>query len=261
MDDALRVDPADMEDPEQPAPEHKPTRRERRNRKKLLILGVGGAVVLLLLAGAAYWFFLRDKGAKQPAQATTEQQSEQSEPPSPTPADPTPVAYKSTKLNLELTHRKDWKVAEAADGEITLTSPSTAYTKADGQATTGVFSVKLRKGVPEDMKATIEKAIAPRKSEVIAYTEPTDQQRQYTNLSYAGTKEAFSFFIVTGNTEFKVGGAYAFALPLDSQFYLIVGGYGTDADGTLSFDSVPAASMDSDALTQAIGIVESLKIY
>lgn len=260
MDDELRVDPADMEAAGQPAPEHKLTRRERRNRKKLLIFAVGGAVVVLLLAGAAYWFFLRDKTAKQPAQSTAEQQ-EQPEAPPPTPADPTPVSYKSTKLNIELTHRKDWKLAEAADGEITLTSPTTPYSTADGQATTGVFSVKLRKGVPEDMKATIEKAVAPRKSEVIAYTAPTDQQRQYTNLSYAGTKEAFSFFIVTGNSEFKVGAAYAFALPLDGQFYLIVGGYGTDADGTLSFDSVPVAAMDSDVLTQAINIVESLKIH
>lgn len=252
--------PLDLDEPEQPPPEHKLTRRERRHQKKLLILAIAGGAVLLFAGSGAYWFFMRDKGTKQPAQAVTEPQG-QAETPQPAPADPTPVAYKSTKLNIELTHRKDWKLVEAATGEITVTSPASPYSRTDGQATTDVFSVKVRKGVPEDMKATIEKAVAPRKSEVIAYTAPTDQQRQYTNLSYAGTKDNFSFFIVTGNTEFKVGGAYAFALPLDSQFYLIVGGYGSDRDGTLSFDSVPAAAMDSEALTQAIDIVESLKIY
>jgi hypothetical protein len=260
MDEELKVDPADMETPDQPEPEHKLTRRERRNRKKLLLLIIGGVVALLLLAGAAYWFFLRDKGAKTPAADNTAQ-TEEEPAPEPVTADPTPVAYKSAKYNIELTHRKDWTLKEAADGEITITSPPITYSKVEGESASGVFSVKFRVGVPEAMKETIEKAVAPRKSEVIAYAEPTKEQRQYTNLSYAGTKEAFNFFIVTGNAEFKAGAAYAFALPLDGQFYMLVGGYGADADGTLSFDSVPAASMDSEALSQAIDIVESLKIY
>jgi hypothetical protein len=243
-----------------PEPQHL-TRRERRKRKKIIILVAGAIVLLLLILGGLYWFFLRDGGDKTANQAASQDQDQSQEPAAPPPADPTPVAYKSTKLNIELTHRKDWSLKETANGEVTVTSPQIPYSRSDGQATTGVFTVKVRKGVPDAMKATIDKAVAPRKSEVIAYTAPTDQQRQYTNLSYAGQKDVFNFFIVTGNTEFKTGGAYAFALPIDGEFYLIAGGYGTDKDGTLSFDSVPAASMDSEALTQGIDIVKSLKIF
>lgn len=261
MEDDEELKSAETNLEEQPAPEPQHlTRRERRKRKKLIILIAAGAAVLLLTLGGLYWFLLRDGGDKTPNQTAAENQDE-SQPAPPPPADPTPVAYKSTKLNIELTHRKDWSLKETASGEITVTSPQVPYSRSDGQATTGVFTVKIRKGVPDAMKAAIEKAVAPRKSEVIAYTAPTDQQRQYTNLSYAGQKDVFNFFIVTGNTEFKTGAAYAFALPMDGSFYLIVGGYGTDKDGTLSFDSVPVASMDSEALTQGIDIVESLKIF
>lgn len=244
-----------------PVPAHQLTRRERRHRQKMVLLIVGGVVAALLLAAAAYWFFLRGDDNKRSAQTNTGQQTGQEETPAPVAADPTPVAYKSTKLNIELTHRKDWTLKEADDGELTITSPQISYTRSDGQATTGVFTVKIRKGVPEPMQATIEKAVAPRKSEVIAYTSPTKEQRQYTNLSFAGQKDIFNFFIVTGNTEFKAGGAFNFALSLNSQFYLIVGGYGEDKAGSLGFDAVPAAAMDSDALTQGVDIVESLKIF
>jgi hypothetical protein len=79
-------------------------------------------------------------------------------------------------------------------------------------------------------------------------------------VSYAGQKDIFNFFIVTGSVELKAGNPFAYTLQMGSDFYLIVGGYGSD-DGTLSFDSVPASSMDSAALGQAIDIVESLKIF
>lgn len=246
-----------------PAPPHHPTRRERRHRKKMLLLVIGGAAALLLLAGAGvYWFVLRDKDAKAPAQASTTEQSTSAETaPPPSPTDATPVSFKSTKLNIEITHRKDWTLKEKTDGELELTSPRISYTGADGESTTGVFTLKLRKGVSATQKATIEQAVASRDSEVIAYAAPTEQQRYYTNVSYAGQKDTFNFFIVTGSAELKAGNPFMYTLVLDSEFYLIVGGYGTDKNGSLAFDPVPKTSLDSPALQQAIDIVESLKIY
>jgi len=235
-------------------------RRQRRHHKKILLLVIGGAVLLVLLAAfAAYWFLVRDDKASQAKPAATQSAKKQTV--AAPVVDPTPVSFKSTKLNIEITHRKDWVLKESTDGEITITSPQTSYTKADGRATTGVFTVKLRKGVPDAMKATIEKSIATRDSEVIAYAAPTEQQRQYTNLSYVGIqKDAFNFFIVTGSTELKTGNALAYTLPLDGEFYLVTGGFGNPGTN-LGFETVNKTSVDSSATAEAIKIVESLKIY
>ncbi len=247
--------------PLSPPEPHHPTRRERRKHKKLIIFISGGAALALLLLGAAYWFFFARDNAKQPAQTTNSGQQQAQNTPAPEPEDPTPVVFKSTKYNIELTHRKDWTLKEASTGEITITSPSTSYTRADGKSTTGVFTVKFRVGVPEAMKATIDKSVAARDSEVIAYDDPPQTQRFYTNLSYAGQKDIFNFFIVTGNTALKKGNAFAYTLVLDSGFYLLVGGYGTDKDGTLSFDAVSPSAIDSSAAQEGVAIVKSLKIF
>jgi hypothetical protein len=262
MEDDMPAPPDHPEPERQSVPPHHLTRRQAADRKKRLLFIAGGAVLLLLLAGAGYWLFLRDKSPAQTQTAGNAQgQNQQAEEVPVTPADSTPVSFKSTKLNIELTHRKDWTLKEGSDGEVTITSPRISYARSDGKAATGVFTVKVRKGVPEAMQTTIEKAVAARNSEVIAYAAPTDQQRQYTNLSYAGQKDIFNFFVVTGNTDLKAGNAFAYTLQMDADFYLIVGGYGSDPGNTLAFDAVPAVSMDSTALEQAIDIVESLKIY
>lgn len=261
MEEGLDQQPEEAQSPvPSPAPEPKPvTRKERRKRKRLIILA--SAAALLLALGGLYWFLVVKGGDKTPAQSVASGQDKQTKTPAPTPSDPTPVAYKSTKLNIEITHRKDWSLKESSSGQITITSPTISYVASDGQSTTGVFTVKIRRGVTDAMQANIDKAVAPRDSEVIAYAAPTEQQRQYTNLSYAGQKDFFSFFIVTGNTALKAGNSFAYSLPLDGDFYLVVGGYGADAGDSLSFESVPKDSMSSMAFDEALNIVKSLKIY
>lgn len=239
------------------------SKRSGGGGKKRLLLIIVAAVVALALVGTAVWFFmLRDKKDAKPSQTSntsTEQQAEDL--PATTPADSTPVTFKSTKLNLELTHRKDWTLKEGSSGEITLTSPRISYSRVDGSSGTGVFTLKLRKGATDAMKATIEKAVAVRDSEVIAYAAPTDAQRHYTNISWAGQEAAFNFFIVTGSTEIKDGRPFAYMLAIDNETYVIAGGYGTDKDGSLAFDAVPKTAIDSEAKDQAIAIVESIKLY
>jgi hypothetical protein len=236
------------------------TRRERQKRQKMILFISGGALLAIALLAGLYWFVLRgDSKSAAPMTASGQQQSQAT--PTPDPADPTPVVFKSTKYNIELTHRKDWKLKEASTGEITITSPTVSYTRSDGKATTGVFTVIFRIGVPEAMKATIDKSVAARDSEVIAYDDPPATQRYYTNLSYAGQKDVFNFFIVTGNTALKKTNSFAYTLVLDGEFYLLAGGYGADKDGTLSFDAVSPTSIDSEVVQQAVAIVKSLKIY
>lgn len=263
MENGADEQPEEVTSPVPPAAQepHHATRRERRNRKKKIIFIAGGAVLALLLLGWLSWFFLAGDSGQQKTPVAASGQQQTQDTPTPEPADPTPVVFKSTKYNIELTHRKDWTLKEASSGEITITSPRTSYTRTDGKPTTGVFTFKFRVGVPDPMKATIEKAVAARDSEVIAYDDPPETQRYYTNLSYAGQKDVFNFFIVTGNTALKAGNAFAYTLVMDNDFYLLTGGYGTDKDGTLSFDSVPPSAIDGPAAQQAIAIVKSLKIF
>lgn len=263
MENSSELEPEEAMSPVPPAPPqpHHVTRRERRKRKKLILFIAGGAVLALLLLGALYWFFLKDSDNKRATATSTSEQQQAQATPVPEPADPTPVVFKSTKYNIELTYRKDWKFKEASSGEITITSPSVSYTRSDGKATTGVFTFKMRVGIPETMKATIEKSVAARDSEVIAYDDPPETQRYYTNLSYAGQKDIFNFFIVTGNTALKTSNSFAYTLALDGDFYLLAGGYGTDKDSTLSFDSVSPSAIDSEVVQQAVAIVKSLKIF
>ncbi len=246
-----------------PIPDTPASRPKPKSRKKMLLIA-GGAVLLLLAAGAAYWFLLREEPKKTPPPAANTQEQNPTDPAEFT-ADPTPVKYKSEKLNIELTHRKDWKLKEAADGQITLTSNPTSYSKADGESTTGPFTVKIRKGVTDAMQSTIDGSFASGSSEVIAYADPVKGQREYTNLSYVGPKEQFAFFIITSNTEFKAGASLQYALQFGADSFLIVGGYGSDAGNTLGFDAVPLEYMGThgsdNEFAQALAIVESLKIY
>jgi cbb3-type cytochrome oxidase subunit 3 len=254
--------PVEPQSPQQ-SPHGPYSKRQGGGSKKKLILIIAAVVVALALVGAAVWFFLlrdnKKSDIKQTNNTPTQQQAEDL--PAATEADSTPVTFKSTKLNLELTHRKDWTLKEGTGGDLTITSPRISYSRVDGTAGSGVFTLKLRKGATEAMKATIEKAVAVRNSEVIAYTAPTDAQRHYTNISWAGQEAAFNFFIVTGSTEIKDGQPFAYTLAFDNETYLIAGGYGTDKDGSLSFDAVPKTAIDSAAKDQAIDIVESIKLY
>ena len=111
------------------------------------------------------------------------------------------------------------------------------------------------------MLKTIDKTIAVRDSEVIGYATPTEGQRKYTNVSYAGQGENFQFFIVTGSVELKKPAPFAYALTIADDSFLIAGGYGADKGNSLSFDLSPVSSIDSTAKEQAIVIVESLKIF
>ncbi len=251
-----------MDSAYQAPPPHYQAKQGAQRKKRLLLIG-GIAAALLVIASAAFWFFgMRGKGTA-PAPTPSTQQSQQSEDTLPsTPADGTPETYKSAKLNIELTHRKDWTLKEGTDGQIVLTSPRASAVSADGTAGTNVFTLKIRKGASDAMKAAIEKAIAVRDSEVIGYDAPTESQRFYTNVSYAGKDaDSFGFFIVTGSTEVKAGKPFAYMLTFDAETFLIAGGYGADKTDSLAFDAVPKANLVSDVEEQALAIVKSLKIF
>lgn len=232
-------------------------------RKKILLLSVLGVLVVAALAAAAYWFFMvrKDTPAKTAtpsSQAVTPAEEES------VAEDPTLTTYKSSKLNIEFAHRKDWKVREYADrSEVVVTSPKVAYTKADGTATEGVFTLRMRSGtIPEAVQNTVIKAVVVRDSEIVAYDTPTEQQRQYTNITDAGVDaNTFNFVIVSSSTGFKAGQPIGYGVNLTGEAYLFAGGYGADKDSTLTFDGLSKTEFITPTYEQALAIIKSLKIY
>lgn len=235
-------------------------------KKKLVLAAV--IVAVLIVAGVLYVVFGSKKAAapKPVSNSTNTSQNSgnQASGNSATSQNASGLqTYKSTKLNIEFTYPGGWSMKENTDKSvITLASGPTTYTKKDGTSTNGVFTLRLRNGIVSDaMKQNIQNAVAMRDSEVIAYDKPTDQQRQYTNISFGGSGPNTNFFVVSGSVAFKDGEAFGSNIDLEGAVYLFAGGYGADSADAMAFDAVPKASFEGSAYKQALGIVKSMKIY
>jgi hypothetical protein len=250
----------------QPAPQRPFSYPKPKRSKAPLILLI--LVILLIVGGGVYWFFAvgpgHKKSSKQNTTASSQNTTNNSSQSSSSSEDASGnKTFKSTKLGLEFTYPGSWTVKENTDkSEIIITSPSVSYAKKDGTTTKGVFTLKMRNGlVPDSMKPTIQNAVAVLPSEVIAYTAPTTQQRQYTNISFGGSGTNINFFIVSGSAAFKANDSFGSSIDLQGSVYLFAGGFGTDANDALSFDAVPQADfVNSTSYKQALAIVESLKV-
>jgi hypothetical protein len=181
----------------------------------------------------------------------------------PAQTDSTSVDYKSTKLGLELTHRKDWTLtADANTGAITLTSPGSSYQAEDGSSKQGSFTLRLSQGTDNGTESYIHAGFASLDSVNIAYTAPLASQFNYTNITVAGnTKGVSSFLLLSGQTTFKVNDALS-TFFMNGDSYVILGGFGTfQPDGTPAFDSLSTDSFTSGSqFAQAVDIIKSLKI-
>ncbi len=171
------------------------------------------------------------------------------------------AALKSTKLNLEVTKPSGWSGSEdPASGELTLTSKATTYTTG-GKSVQGVFVLKIRQGADTGSQAIIHNTHAVQDSESIAYTAPTANQYQYTNITVAAAATDPNFMMVTSSDVFKKGEAMArYAMNGDS--YIIIGGFRpADKTGLASFDPVPLPDFfGSGEYTASLAAIKSLKI-
>lgn len=244
---------------------------QRKKSKKTLyiVLGIVGGLVLLGAGGAAAWLLTKKSpdnktATQQSASQNSSASSSSAKQPSGVQTKGDSYLYKSAKLNIGVTYPKTWTLRESSDKEeLIITSPQTTYTKKDGTSTQGVVTVKLRNGIiPDAMKTTVQNAVAVAASEVVAYSEPTEGQRQYTNLSYVGADaNNFGFGLVTGNTAYAAGQLVGGGIDLNGQAYLFAAGYGADSGDTLAFDPVPKADYSTATFKEAVEILESLQIY
>lgn len=238
--------------------------RKKGINKKLLII-VGAVIGVVVLAVAAFFMFKKDTKSDQTGQSQQSQEQKEEDEPTMPPAEAAqPQTYKSETLNVEITHRKDWTLAEDAEKKLlVLTSPKFTYQTTSGESKKGVFTVRIGFGATEVVQANIDESKAVRDSLLIGYDAPTESQRYYTNISYAGPDEsACKFFVVTGSLALKPGTSLSGAVIINSSDFLIAGGFGEDPQRSLSYDSVPPAELEQySAFEQALAIVKSLKVY
>lgn len=260
-----QTDPMHDLDNQPPGHLQTPGRKPISSKKKPIIIIAVIVAVGILLSAAFVFFFLGKSEEKSKTNTSNQQeQMEEEEPTLPPSEAAQPQAYKSETLNIEITHRKDWTVKEAADKkQLTLTSPKFTYQNNDGESAKGVFTVKFSLGTTEESQATIDAAKSVRDSVLIGYDAPTEAQRHYTNVTYAGPDQAtFKFFVVTGSTALKPDTPLAGTVVINSADFLIAGGFGADSQNALNFDTIPAADIDQyTVVEQAIAIVKSLKVF
>lgn len=264
------IEEIDVELDDQPKRGKQPLydRKKKGGGKRILLIVAGIAAALLLSGGAVLGWMAMQSGdnGQETAQETGD---ENSEPERQTPAlNPQEAAelvtFKSDELNLEFQHRRDWTVTESADKTaLTLVSPPVGYQTTGGAVpeSRGVFTLKLKRGASQTERDAINNANAVRESELVAYDAPTEVQRHYTNISYAGREEDMLFVLVTGSEAYEPGDAVTGLALSGDNFFLIAGGFGEDADDTLGFDPVPPSEAGSQAVQQAIAIIKSLKLY
>lgn len=244
-----------------------PNRKKPGGRKKLWII-IGVVAGVLLLAAGIFWFLQKGDDTAQTAQTPTQEQTaEEADEPTMPPAEAAQMqAYKSTALNIEIAHRKDWTVSEDADKKIlTLTSPKFTFQTAN-ESKKDVFTLRFAMGASKEAQKTIGAAQAVRDSLLVAYDAPTEAQRYYTNVSYLGPAgddaTLFQFLLVTGSIALKANNPVAGSVVIGGGDFLIAGGFGADAQNQLNFTLVPAAELEQYATyEQALAIVKSLKVY
>ncbi len=264
--DASQVEP--MNDLNQ-KPQHLRSPGQKRGPSKKLLIIVGVVVAVLVLGIATFFLLTKDKkeDTATNTQTSQQQQAEEDEEPAMPPAEAAVAqTYKSETLNIELTHRKDWTLVEDAEKKlITITSPKFTI-QTSNESKKDVFTLKIGFGATEEAQENIDNAKAVRDSLLIGYDAPTEAQRHYTNITYAGPpgddSTLFEFFIVTGSVAFKTGVPLNGGVVINSGDFLIAGGFGKDAQNQLTFETIPAAELEQyTAYEQAVNIVKSLKVH
>jgi len=159
---------------------------------------------LLLLGGAAYWKFGMSKSKPAPSKTTTKQ-SQQT--PSAPKSEPT-KQYTSTNFNLSFSYPETWTVTDTGNGQLTVVSPATALSGADGQTMTGQITMTIRakgQGLTAFDKGN---GTAVMDSQKVSYSNPTSSQRAQTYLTYVqypATKAAGALdaVFITGDFGYK----------------------------------------------------------
>lgn len=171
--------------------------RKRKSKRNKIIFAV---VLLLAAAGAGVYFLLLKP--KEPAQTPQTAQPAQTE------QEPSVVEsakYESTDLNLSFDYPENWKIDDAIEGLITVTSPVTKLKDVNGEQMDAKAVVTiLSRGSEVPAFEGSSTAAAIQDSEKITYDSPSQSQREETYLSFAAFGSAgLDTVFITGDNGYQ----------------------------------------------------------
>ncbi len=199
--------------------QYMPLRKPKKKWPKVVGLVLLGLIVLAAV-GAGGFVLAKHFSSSKPAAQTNSKAKQQntqassgSQPQTQpqTQATTTTKQYTSTNLKLSFSYPDKWVVVDSGGGKLTVTSPSTQLTGADGQTQTGEIIMQVENQASADMSAfKTGSAVAVLPSQKIAYSNPTGTQRANTYLSflqYAATTThgALDGVYITGNLGYTKG--------------------------------------------------------
>jgi hypothetical protein len=133
------------------------------------------AIVALGGAGADAWLLAQHKSPAKANQAhgTTKSVTAGTAP------------YDSSNFNLNFSYPKNWVVADAGNGKLTVTSTAMQLTDTGGQAQTGKIIMTIQNENSADFSAfKTGNAVAVLDSQKLTYTKPSSTQRANTYISF-----------------------------------------------------------------------------
>lgn len=181
--------------------DYTPTAPAKRKRRWPIIVLV--LILVAAAAGGAYWF--GSHKAKQPANGGTTHQAPIKPGPTPTTATKT-KHYDSVTYTLGFDYPENWVVNDTTS-KLTVTSPTTQLTGADGSAHSTHVVVTIQNqqttvpGYPSDG------AVAALDSDHLTYKQPTAVQRAQTYLSFLSYHQQNSLdqLFITGDNGYQQG--------------------------------------------------------
>ncbi len=191
----------------------KPKKSHKVRNTILIVL-----LVLLLMGGgaAAFWVYEKKFKDEPTAVQNTAKTSPQTDKETPSPSgqqDPFTkqmTTYESSNFSLSVDHPEDWEPAEH-NGVLTITSPITTLTDANGQTTQGkvLLTVRPKQANPEELSKG--NAVAVLESQKVDYTHPSAGQRGSTYISYlqfaeTTTKGGMDGVYITGDAGYQYAG-------------------------------------------------------
>lgn len=189
--------------------------KKKRSKKPLIIALI--VIVVLIIAAGVYWL-LKDHKSKPAPKATSTTNNQPAPAANNSSSGTTQYVSNGQDLNLSFTYPASWSVSPASnnnsnDQPITVDSPSTTITAADGSKVTGKVTVQIQPGSSQLKNLTSTTVTAAQDSVQFAYKQPTSAQQQYpylTFLHYANGSNvtgSFEGVMVTGVQPFSKGEA------------------------------------------------------
>lgn len=232
--------------------------------KRVLLIVIGLAVLAALVLAGIKLLHKTPKPAQVSTSSTNAQTNKST---SVTRITSATTHYDSTNFSLGFDYPKDWTVSDTDGARLTVTSPILQLKDSNGQTTNAriVFAVQHQQSNIPQLAAN--HAVAPIRSQKIAYTSATPSQRAQTYVTfvnYTGGSQGIDALYITGDNGYQA----AQTVPMSDIAHddpLVTISFLRCADTTCPATSSPmpiatSSWQDSALSTPLINLLKSLAI-